>query len=415
MFQQFISLIQDDPNPRLHRLPFFILWIMSFAMGWYILFLYEQGFFFGILGRSFCDFLRYQYIREGLFVGLIFGITLSITQTWLIRQRYGYVPKYWLILTILGSIIAGLGYPRIANPMSGGYFENELVNYCYWFLVLGIFQTLSLWSTNRKAWLMILANLLAGLIFLIFSELHYQAHTTLLSATIIQSFGTGLAILYIMEHPRKGIVPKRDSSTLPTKFSLVSFVLLWFVIYCFSTIVILSLHEVWRSLGFHQPIIRNIIGQFPNTKWYIHIINFSMIGLGVSIAQHWLIQKYTNREIKGWVLCTSIGWIIAGFIWWLFEYRGYFRDSRRVLLICYSIAPILIQAIPLSRALHKGRLWASASIIISLLLLLMFQKEYLTYSDIFLMPNIFISFTTALMFYFIHISVSHDQGMVKSP
>ncbi len=91
---------------------------------------------------------------------------LSFIQTWLIRQRYDYVPKFWRAATILGATIAGFGYPRIGMRTGESLIgfnwmgvnsttpvDSTVNDFLIWFLVLNLFQAIVMFRVNRTAWI----------------------------------------------------------------------------------------------------------------------------------------------------------------------------------------------------------------------------------------------------------------------
>src|SRR5688572_7385610 len=111
MFCQLISAVQNDENPRLHRVPFMLLWIMSYGLAWYAIDFYEWLRCELVL-REFINWLKYNNDwSEKLVIGIIFGTVLTSFHSWLIRRRYGYLPKYWTLITWIGATLTAYGYP----------------------------------------------------------------------------------------------------------------------------------------------------------------------------------------------------------------------------------------------------------------------------------------------------------------
>lgn len=222
MFRPLISAITEDDNPRLHRIPFLLLWILSFGIAWSVLYIYEM-LWYNMNFDLFLSWLKQVSWREGIFVGLLFGLTLSFVQTWLIRQRYGYVPKFWRAAIILGGMLAGLGYPHTGLRTFESFIGynwmgvnnttpiDSLINdFLIWFIVFGLSQTIVMFRVNRKAWLMMIVGLFAAIIAsipLTNSRMFYSKPMwALIMGTAIQAIGTGILFLYLMANPREGNV-----------------------------------------------------------------------------------------------------------------------------------------------------------------------------------------------------------------
>ena len=418
MLRQFLSAIQNDDNPRLHRVPFLLWWMMSYALGWYAIYVYEefnpsspQGPWFE---QRLCAFLTWLRLsepfgrREGLLVGFIFGLVLSLIQTWLIRERYGYIPRFWGIATIVGATIAGgYAYPRVG--VTGGGLYNDVINtipdFRLWFSILGLFQSIGMWSISRKAWLMFVTGGIASaltVLSLVYLQIYYfDPFEALLLGTFIQSVGTGLIALYLMANPREGSVPKREKAQ-GMKFqphnglSTRGFISLWIGIYYFAQLLIAVLLEIWYRMLAYKSIELYWIN-LPQT----YVIIFSMTGVATAIAQHWLIQS--RHSIRYWHLFTVVGWIFAGFAAGQhFNYEADYSRLQENFFLGVSLAlPLLFQTIPMKRAMRGGWLWAVVGIASFVLIVLFqnwawFSRSRLLYGTIF--GGLFMSVATACLF-----------------
>ncbi|MEL6310171.1 MAG: hypothetical protein AAFQ52_18680 [Chloroflexota bacterium] len=206
MFRKIFLQISSDDHHNLHRVPFFLWWVGSYAIAWMLIYTYENPFI-----REMWDFkcwIRelWQYksmSSEDLFVGLIFGLALSGVSGWLLKARYGHIPRGWYVGTIIGAILTGFGYPRIgggAGPMLNPPFADKFL---HWFVVLNTFQAIIMWRASKHGWwLFAVGSLAAGMSIYI---LHLEPvmyfpylRIALLIGTLIQACGTAFAMMYIM-------------------------------------------------------------------------------------------------------------------------------------------------------------------------------------------------------------------------
>src|SRR6187549_1563602 len=89
---------------RLHQLPFMVMWVASFAVAWLGLFLASM-----LISDAKSRFLFVQelsnwvYIHarwlDGIVMAAGLGALLALTQAWLMRWRYGFVPRFWRVTT----------------------------------------------------------------------------------------------------------------------------------------------------------------------------------------------------------------------------------------------------------------------------------------------------------------------------
>ena len=347
MFHQLISIIIEDDNPRLHRIPFILLWFVAYGLAWYVLYIYEMIWYDRTLDPL-LSWLKYSPQgpwREGLVVGLLFGLTLSFIQTWLIRLRYGYVPKFWRVTTILGATIAGYGYPRVGlrsgesllglNWMGINHpprADSLVKDFLIWFIVLGLFQAIVMLRVNRNAWLMIVVAVIAATIAsvpLLYPRLLFgKPIWTLIMGTMVQAFGTCFLLLYFMAHPREDTVPKRDKLKKNQAYSYgvlatMPFILLWVGIFFLHSVLVIALPELWSFLVYYSPTALFYgldLGSSRGT-WYMNAIYFGATGIIIAIAQQWLMEKHSTYSVPGWHKFTVVGWIFAGIVWWGFHYR----------------------------------------------------------------------------------------------
>ena len=385
MIRQLVSLIREDDNPRLHRIPFVLLWMLSYLLAWYVIYLYEKLWSFGYL----CDVIRQIKIGvlpEGMLVGLLFGLTLAFVQTWLLRQRYGFVPKYWGLATVIGATLAGLGYVRVGIYM-GVRPDDYVNNFILWFGILGFFQAVALMPVNRRAWLMLGSGCLASAVAVIPHvyppPFYFSPKYSLLFGTTIQALGTVLIVLYVMTYPRVGVVPKRKKVEKPQRIlegriSTKAFILWWIAFYVVGLALAWIVTELSRFLA---DISR--LEQFSQlefiwhifSEWYLSAIYYALIGLVVAAAQDWLMKKHRNLTFPYWRILTVIGWVIAGILSWERFYNPHSLIVNYLLILGYFAMPTLIQTIPMTVYMQRGWMWGVIGIVNGLVFLY-FQYLY---------------------------------------
>jgi hypothetical protein len=376
MLRQILSAIQHDDNPRLHRIPFLLWWMMSYGLGWYAFYIYEQLWH----DRRFCVFMEWlsrtppYKLREGFFVGFIFGVILALMQSLLLRARYGYVPRFWFIATIVGATFAGYGYPSIGNSVGGWYPMQFVPDFLLWFSILGLFQSIGMWRASHKAWLIfVMSSIASGMaISLLFypRPFYYDPPTAVVLGTFVQSLGTGLIVLYAMANPREGSVPKREKaegikSQPHNGLAIPHFISLWICVYYFAQIMNLVSFKLWYLVRRYTPA-----DLYQDIRPYSYIIVFGIMGLMTAIAQHWLMKNQLGRSIRYWYLFTIVGWMIAGLAArQQFNFEADYTRLQENFFLGASIAlPLLAQAIPLNRAMRGGWLWAVVGIMFGVLL-----------------------------------------------
>lgn len=383
MFRQILSRIQHDDNPRLHHTPFLILWMASYGLGWFLLRTYEMQYYAPWVSDFFSWLNKYDYTdtnrwREEIFLGLLFGISLAFVQTFLLKRRYGYVPKYWRVATIIGAILGGFGYIKTGWVSGTQYsypISRLLMDFLLWFSLINIAQTVVLIRINRKAWRIAGVGILSGLIacavtlsniFIIHGE-----DFALMLGIIIHAVGTGIVMLQVMAEPRSGSVPKRDSgkskNTHRKGFHPLTFIGLWFIPYAISSMFWQQIMWKLYNIGHHQFSILRPLNSWLSTfglEQMPNIIFITCSGFILAVGQQWLM-KQQFKPIRHWILLSTIGWVIAGLA--LSYYVSTFRLDRNqtpLWVSLYFLAPIVFQAIAMARTMRFGWLWASPIIVI---------------------------------------------------
>ncbi|MCC6614654.1 MAG: hypothetical protein IT320_14330 [Anaerolineae bacterium] len=421
MLRQLVSTVTEDDHLRLHRIPFTLLWFGSYGLAWYVLYIYEMLWYDGNFDPI-LSWLKWPSWREELVVGLLFGLTLSFVQTWLIRLRYGYVPRLWRIATILGATIAGFGYPRV-GMRTGEYLlglnwmgvnhpprTDSLVNdFLIWFSVLGLFQAIVMLRINRKAWLIIIVGVLAGIIasvpLLSPRPLYGKPIWTLIMGTMVQASGTCLLLLHFMAHPRENVVPNNNEikSNQVYTITVSTFILLWIGIYYLHLVLVTALSELWRFMVYYSPnvLYYGLDLSSRNGELYRCLFSFGIIGVITALGQQWLMKKHSNSSIPGWRKFTIVGWIFAGITWWGFRYVYPQPDLERAFMFGAHLAmPALFQAIPMNRAFRGGWMWAVVGVLAGVIVVFIRGAGQSNLSNFYgvIVAGLILSFTTALVF-----------------
>ncbi len=397
-FQNALARLKDDDNPRLHRVPFAIIWVASYALAWFVLFfasmIVQDMNNASVIG----DFLRWinrhaQWIN-GIGMGFTFGLTLSLIQTWLIRRRYGFVPKFWRLATILGATLIGLIYPFFGSYYFYWEYEHMWFVLVIWFALLNVLQAFVIFPVNRQAWLFALVGIIAGVVAggieLIEIDRYTGESLSILWGGLIQAVGTSIVMLRLMASPRKGIVPKRENdekskSRLRDGLHPITFIGLWTLAYISGWVMVLLVTGFLYML-FGETNFGYVITDWleTNALWTFGAFYGLVIGLTSSIAQLWLMKQYSNVEVKNWVVLSTIGWAIAGIgFWYYVESYNVINVEIAILLFIWGFTPTLFQTIPMWRVMRGGWIWAGTGIASAIIAFLIDAQSTWTYNDTF--------------------------------
>jgi|GEM_PF-3210929 len=382
MRQNIFSQLQDDGQSHLHWLPFIIIWCSAYAMSWIVTIGVVVILDLALYSIDIDWIYDLPYWLTAIVSGTIYGLVLGTIQIWAIRQRYGFVPRFYGIATVIGSMIAlfainffvEIGFPR-RDIWGVGLF---------WFGILNLFQAAVLFRVNRKAWLLILvgfsAGIVAGNIYLHFDNGWYFDAFPLaaFSGTVVQSIGTALAMLYLMAHPREGIVPKRDTietihhgmSPLTFTIALVSTYLIgWGTAlvsgvstYLIRWVTALVSREFARAFEDFMYNISNWIEH--NGVWTSGIVPGLIIGVFPIIAQPWLMRRYHDVSLPHWRVLSAIGYVIGGI--GLGVYGNYLIDGdlkRYGMLAVWFVAPVAFQSLSIWKSLRGGWMWSATGVV----------------------------------------------------
>jgi hypothetical protein len=413
MIRQWFSTITQDDNPRLHRTPFLLLWVASYSLAWLSIYIYEHK-----LSGWLCDFVGWWTRwdadwREGVFIGLLVGLILSIMQTWLLRRRYGFVPRYWWIATLVGATIGGFGYFPLARIRIPLLIDKFLI----WFIVINSFQTIAIFRTNRRAWWIASVGIMSACTAIPIG-LQSSRIIAVVLATAVQAIGTGVVISYLMEHPRQGIKPKRDDSQKPkhglqNNMHPLTFTVLWITIFyiAYSGAILADKLPILYLIRGNESI-RHLV-----TSSHIPI-HFLTLGIITGIAQQWLIKCYCGQKIRYWRWFTLAGWLSVGLIWFLVSNNDIFTDIEgKVLAGIWFVFPVLFQTILMIRTMQDGWIWIITGLATGLIVSSLYEVRYPMYFPRdqlahAIIGGFILSFITAVVFLWL---VSHqDQTQSES-
>lgn len=396
IFKNALARFKEDDNPRLHRIPFTLIWVASYGLAWFVMFfvsmlhddMYNQTFTNGIANQM--NQIRWFDSFGNLALGLVFGVMLSLIQTWLIRRRYGFVPKFWRASTIIGAMIAGVMMPFF------DYYSNSMQMWgaiFIWFSAINILQAFVLFRVNRQAWMLALVGIIAGVVASSMGFMQYQYDAEIwgvLLGTLIQAFGSAIIILRLMSNPREGIVPKRDSDEkaktgLREGLHPMTFIGFWSMTYFTGWVMIFALMFLWyMTLG--ETVIGESINRWleNNAQLLFWMLFGGTLGLASAIAQPWLMKQHSKVEIRHWFIFSMMGWALAGMGFWTYV-DGYSMEGieKFAYLLIWFATPTLFQTIPMWRAMRGGWIWALTGLASAIIAYLIDAKFAWSYNDTF--------------------------------
>ena len=203
--------VKHEETPGLHHVPFTLIWMSTQIIGLFVYAIFLIMFdFIREYVTPFHSLLRWLDtdvpIAQCLAIGLLSGMVALITQSWLLRQRYGFTPRGWRILTLTGYIIASIGLFPFLQYRYDDWLTHGLV---FWFSIPILFQMFALRSVVRGAWLWILIAAATGLITTLGIYLGNHSYNSdeelfgLISGTLAQAFFTASTLILLMTRQRK--------------------------------------------------------------------------------------------------------------------------------------------------------------------------------------------------------------------
>lgn len=393
-FQNALTRLKDDDNPRLNRVPFAIIWVASYALAWFVLFfasmIAQDMNNTSVIGDLLRWINRHAQWINGIGMGLTFGVMLSLVQTWLIRRRYGFVPKLWRITTIIGATLTGFSFPFANNYWDYNQLWLPLI---VWFSLINVFQAGVMFRVNRQAWLLAVVGILAGFVAGGLYALPDSYNTeiwALLLGSIIQAVGTAIVMLRLMANPREGIVPKRETdekskTRLRDGLHPMTFIAFWASAH-FAGWVMFAMCVVLWFMTIGETEFGYAIGTWVdnNAEWVVGLTFGAIVGSTSAIAQPWLMKQHSKVEVKHWLLVSTIGWAIAGIGFWLYVDSYDMGEVEKALsLLIWFATPTLFQTIPMWRVMRGGWIWAGTGIASAIIAFLIDAQSTWTYNDTF--------------------------------
>lgn len=356
-----MNLLKDrlpQDNRPLHRTPFLLLWMGATAIGWFVV---------SLLIVIADDALSSSVdIPLALILTALFGAILSLVQGWAIRQRYGFIPRFWHTATILGM----LGGSPLLHHLDN-WQDLSIEYFACWFGIVSLAQMLVLWRVNRQAWfLMVIAGLAtvsAGIVYYFGISNYIVDEFALLIGTLVYIVGTGIAMLRIMAYPREGSIPKRDNTKADFRpqhtLNPTPFMLLWISTFAISWVILFSAASVYYE------IIDNAVYSIEDFlwDWRVHWLSLPLLGFlfggVVAVGQKWLIERKSGRTFKRWLLMSTLAWGVAAFGFWGYVDAYGNTYSEFALLALWLGLPIVVQGILLWRQLRGGWVYALAGLV----------------------------------------------------
>ncbi|MGJ3240005.1 MAG: hypothetical protein ACFE0Q_14935 [Anaerolineae bacterium] len=385
MFKNWLTNLNHDDNPRLKRLPFLALWVAAYGLAWWTLF------FVAMLGS---DWVQGMYTQElaVISIGLCFGVVLAVMQGWLLRRRYGFIPRFWRGATVLGTVISA--FMVVSMLDQSGSDDALRVAGMIWFSVPALMQAGVLMRVNRGAWLLGGLGIGIGLLGILIDLSNFAYYNTEIWAILVtagmQAFGTGILTMRVMANPREGIVPKRDSdekakARMRQTLHPITFTALWVGAYFFGWVMLFVIMAGWMLVFDNLPIISSIGNWLDNNaEWVFGMIVGAILGAVSAWMQTWLIAQYRGLQVKGWLVWSTIGWALGGIGFYLYTTYNYQQVFDTDLpLAGFFIAPAIFQMIPMMRARRAGWMWVLTGVV-SYLVALTIEAQFVgTYNETF--------------------------------
>jgi hypothetical protein len=391
---------------RLHHLPFMVMWVASFGVAWMLLFL-------GVVLWNdvkdatpvFREFSNWVYYNarwlDGVLVGAGLGAFLMLVQPWLMRWRYGFVPRFWRLTTFFGALLGGTLFSELMY--GSGYYDangvwtypTHLIPALVWFSSLTLIQTLALWPVARTAVIYPLAGLSAALIALFMGNVpsgSMNQMNLMLFGTMAQAVFSGALFLWLMRDYRLEAVAKRDEKSkrvVREGLHPISFIGLWTMAHLFGWVGLMALVIIWEQVRYALPFMSDLAYTLFNNYWVSYPLYGLIIGGITAVAQPWLMQQQSGIRPKHWLKLSVPAWTIAGLaLMRLMRGDCYYEcfDSMQhlwtglALLLWFGLPP-LIQSLALWREMRGAWLYALSGMVSAALAYFLYLQFDWTYSE----------------------------------
>jgi hypothetical protein len=403
--------MNDSRTYRLHHVPFFWIWFALIGVAWLSAF----------VGGSLLSYVRdavplfremasWIYLNarwiDGMMLGAFIGGLLALVQPWLIRWRYGFVPRFWRIATFVGAILASalfsnMIYNNGGYTNSAGYWvsPNHALPLAFWFITLALVQMLALWPVVHRAWLYLVAGIGAfafgyGIYFLeeSFNTYDYgysNPMSILFYGSVAQAVFSGLSFLWLMRDYRVEAVPKRDEKAkLRQGMGLhpMSFMGLWTMAFLFGWVAVLSLGFMAYSIGATIPPLRDLISVIFSNQWIAAGTLGLLLGGATALPQPWLMKQRSDYSpnYRLWLILSAIGWTIGGLAIpnmnssYTIDQNGMPRYF--LMLLAWFALPIALQSLAFIRDKRSFWLYALAGIVSAVMAYFVNEQLDWTYS-----------------------------------
>jgi hypothetical protein len=396
---------EQSPQYRLHHLPFLVMWVASFGVAWMLLFL-ALVLWHDVKTNTpiFGELANWVYLNarwlDGILVGAGFGAFLMLVQPWLMRWRYGFVPRFWRLTTFFGALLGGtlfaeLMYGNGYYDASGAWvYPMHIIPMLVWFSSLTLIQTLALWTVARTAVIYPLAGLGAALVALFMGKVptgSMNQMNLLLFGTMAQAVFSGALFLWLMRDYRVEAVAKRDEKSkavLREGLHPMSFIGLWTMAHLFGWVGLMTIALIWEQVKNSLPFLSNLPYWLYN-NWMMYAFYGLVIGGLTALAQPWLMQQQSGLRPKHWLKLSFPAWTIAGLaLMRLMRGDCYYECSDSMqnlwtglaLLLWFGLPP-LIQSFALWREMRGAWLYALSGIVSAALAYFLYLQFAWTYSE----------------------------------
>ncbi|MEO1290309.1 MAG: hypothetical protein AAFV93_21365, partial [Chloroflexota bacterium] len=307
---------------------------------------------------------------HGIITGLLFGLCLVAIQPWLIKRRYGFVPRFFRTATMVGAVFSGLSLPLIS--MTFNWYQISLsLNGFMWFFWIPFFQAFTLIRISRYWWLLTWIGVGAGLLCAAMTIFHpnplYGLVNGLALATPIQLIGSGTVILRLFSHRDKSHKEHPNLATFSSSLHPLVFISFWVIVYYCGFLASFAVFGYLREFDLDHRLVVGFTEL--NLLWVFALANGFMIGFISSTAQQWLFKQQSGRTIPHWILISTLSYMMMLLICWREFWTWWHVSEQNPLfyIVIWFTLPALWQTIPMWRTLRGGWIWLFSGIVGSLL------------------------------------------------